>query len=141
MIKSPKPLHPGQVLDEVYMKEMNLNQSQLAAKCHCSPRKINEIVNGKRAISPEFAIVLEKIPASLAKKITSALSVPTIGIGAGKFCDGQILVTPDMLALNVDFHPRFVRHYSNLADEINKAVKNYISDVKKGNFPSKNESY
>lgn len=61
MIKNSKPLHPGQVLDEVYMKEMALNQSQLAAKCKCSPRKINEIVNGKRAISPEFAIVLEKV--------------------------------------------------------------------------------
>lgn len=61
MIKNPKPLHPGQVLDEVYMKEMNLNQSQLAAKCKCSPRKINEIVNGKRSISAEFALVLEKV--------------------------------------------------------------------------------
>jgi 3-methyl-2-oxobutanoate hydroxymethyltransferase len=88
-----------------------------------------------------FAIVLEKIPAELAKKITAALTIPTIGIGAGKYCDGQILVTPDMLALNVDFHPRFVRHYVKLAEEINKAVKNYIDDVKKGNFPSKDESY
>ena len=61
MIKNPKPLHPGQVLDEVYMTEMKLNQTALAAKCKCSPRKINEIVNGKRSISPEFAIVLEKV--------------------------------------------------------------------------------
>lgn len=61
MIKNPKPMHPGQVLNEIYMKEMDLNQSQLAAKCACSPRKINEIVNGKRAISPDFAIVLEKV--------------------------------------------------------------------------------
>lgn len=61
MIKNPKPLHPGQVLDEVYMKEMKLNQTALAAKCKCTPRKINEIVNGKRGISPEFAIVLEKV--------------------------------------------------------------------------------
>ncbi len=61
MIKNPKPMHPGIVLSEVYMNEMNLNQSQLAEKCSCSPRKINEIVNGKRAISPEFAIVLEKV--------------------------------------------------------------------------------
>ena len=85
--------------------------------------------------------MLEKIPATLAKKITTALTIPTIGIGAGKFCDGQILVTPDMLALNVDFHPRFVRHYSKLAEEINKAVRNYISDIKKGSFPSAKESY
>ena len=61
MIKNPKPMHPGTVLSEVYMKEMDLNQSQLAEKCGCSPRKINEIVNGKRAVSPEFAIVLEKV--------------------------------------------------------------------------------
>jgi 3-methyl-2-oxobutanoate hydroxymethyltransferase len=88
-----------------------------------------------------FSLVLEKIPASLAKKITKAVSVPTIGIGAGAHCDGQILVTPDMLALNVDFHPRFVRHYSNLAEEISKAVKNYINDVKHDRFPSEEESY
>jgi len=60
MIRNTKPLHPGQVLEEVYMNEMGLNQSQLAEECKCSPRKINEIVNGKRAISPEFALVLEK---------------------------------------------------------------------------------
>ena len=61
MIKNPKPLHPGQVLEETFMRELNLNQTQLAEKCKCSPRKINEIVNGKRAISPEFALVLEKV--------------------------------------------------------------------------------
>ncbi|OYZ22269.1 MAG: addiction module antidote protein, HigA family [Bdellovibrio sp. 28-41-41] len=61
MIKNPKPMHPGVVLNEIYMKEMELNQSQLAEKCGCSPRKINEIVNGKRAISPEFAIILEGV--------------------------------------------------------------------------------
>ena len=61
MIKNPKPMHPGQVLSEIYMAEMSLNQSQLAAKCKCSPRKINEIVNGKRSISPDFALVLEKV--------------------------------------------------------------------------------
>ena len=60
MIKNPKPLHPGTVLEEVYMNEMGLNQTQLADLCGCSPRKINEIVNGKRAISPEFALVLEE---------------------------------------------------------------------------------
>ena len=60
MIKNPLPLHPGQVLSEVYMIEMGLNQSTLAALCECSPRKINEIVNGKRGISPAFAIVLEE---------------------------------------------------------------------------------
>ncbi len=61
MIKNPKPMHPGTVLDEVYMKEMNLNQTQLSEKCGCSHRKINEIINGKRGVSPEFALVLEKV--------------------------------------------------------------------------------
>lgn len=88
-----------------------------------------------------FAIVLEKIPAKLAKEVTASVSVPTIGIGAGAGCDGQILVTPDMLGLNTDFHPRFVRYYTTLADQINKAIKAYINDVKKGKFPTKDESY
>ena len=61
MIKNPKPMHPGKVLSEVYMTEMGLNQTALAKKCGCSPRKINEIVNGKRGISPSFAITLEKV--------------------------------------------------------------------------------
>jgi addiction module HigA family antidote len=61
MIKNPSPLHPGQVLSEIYMAEMNLNQSELAQRCNCAPRKINEIVNGKRSISAEFAIVLEAV--------------------------------------------------------------------------------
>ena len=88
-----------------------------------------------------FSIVLEKIPADLAQKITESLSIPTIGIGAGVHCDGQILVTPDMLGLNVDFHPRFVRHYAKLAEEMVGAVKNYVKDVKEKGFPSENESY
>lgn len=88
-----------------------------------------------------FAIVLEKIPSALAKKITKSVKIPTIGIGAGIHCDGQILVTPDMLALNVDFNPRFVRRYAKLAEQISKAVKNYISDIKSGDFPSEDESY
>ena len=106
-------------------------------------KEADEIFEDAKALEKAgaFAIVLEKIPAVLTKKITSSLKIPTIGIGAGKFCDGQILVTPDMLALNVDFHPRFVRHYSNLAEEIDKAVRNYISDIKKGSFPSAKESY
>lgn len=61
MIKNPKPMHPGIVLNEIYMQELGFNQSQLAEKCGCSPRKINEIVNGKRAISPDFALVLENV--------------------------------------------------------------------------------
>jgi 3-methyl-2-oxobutanoate hydroxymethyltransferase len=88
-----------------------------------------------------FCIVLEKIPASLAKKITENLKIPTIGIGGGVFCDGQVLVTPDMLGLNKEFQPRFVRHYANLADEITEAVKKYVGDVKNAAFPNESESY
>jgi 3-methyl-2-oxobutanoate hydroxymethyltransferase len=106
-------------------------------------KEADEILEDARVLEKAgaFAIVLEKIPASLAKKITHSLAIPTIGIGAGKYCDGQILVTPDMLALNVDFHPRFVRHYSNIAGEIERAVNSYIKDVKRGDFPSRDESY
>jgi len=102
-----------------------------------------EILEDARSIEEAgaFSIVLEKIPAQLAKRVTESVKIPTIGIGAGPWCDGQILVTPDMLGLNVDFHPRFVRHYASLAEEIEKAVKNYIEDVRKQSFPSKDESY
>lgn len=88
-----------------------------------------------------FAVVLEKIPAELAKEITGNLDIPTIGIGAGVNCDGQILVTPDMLGLNLDFHPRFVRAYADLAGNMESAVKNYIKDIKALKFPSEKESY
>lgn len=88
-----------------------------------------------------FAIVIEKIPATLAKKITESLHIPTIGIGAGMHCDGQVLVSPDMLGLNLDFHPRFVRHYAQLANEVSAAVKKYIKDVRNEKFPSEKESY
>jgi 3-methyl-2-oxobutanoate hydroxymethyltransferase len=88
-----------------------------------------------------FAIVLEKIPASLGKEITEMLSIPTIGIGAGAECDGQILVYTDMLGLTIDFNPRFVRRYSNLQETINSSIGDYISDVKASSFPSDEESY
>ncbi len=88
-----------------------------------------------------FAIVLEKIPAELAEKITNSLEIPTIGIGAGQYCDGQILVYTDMLGLTVDFNPRFVRRYAELGETITNSVNNYINDIKNLNFPSENESY
>ena len=88
-----------------------------------------------------FSIVLEKIPASLAQQITKSLTIPTIGIGAGVHCDGQILVTPDLLGLNMDFNPRFVRRYAQLAEGITTAVKNYIDDVRQAKFPAAEESY
>ena len=88
-----------------------------------------------------FAIVLEKIPAELATEVTKMLKVATIGIGAGNGCDGQVLVLHDMLGLNEEFHPRFVRKYLTLAKDIRVAFKKYAEDVKSGNFPNKEESY
>jgi 3-methyl-2-oxobutanoate hydroxymethyltransferase len=88
-----------------------------------------------------FALVLEKIPATLAKKITAAIDIPTIGIGAGVHCSGQILVTPDVLGLYEDFHPRFVRKYAKLADDVRKSVGAYVKDVKDLGFPGPGESY
>lgn len=88
-----------------------------------------------------FAIVLEKIPHQLAQEVTSKLSIPTIGIGAGPHCDGQILVYTDMLGLTVDFQPRFVRHYAQLNDIIHNAVQQYGDDVRSNDFPAINESY
>jgi 3-methyl-2-oxobutanoate hydroxymethyltransferase len=88
-----------------------------------------------------FSIVLEKIPSGLAKKVTESVSVPTIGIGAGSECDGQVLVLHDMLGLNKDFSPRFLRRYADLHTSMSDAVKHYIQDVKSGEFPNENEQY
>jgi 3-methyl-2-oxobutanoate hydroxymethyltransferase len=85
--------------------------------------------------SGAFAIVLEKIPAALAAKITKKIKIPTIGIGAGMHCDGQVLVVSDMLGLNEDFHPRFVRRYAILAETIRQSVSAYVKDVKEEKFP------
>lgn len=88
-----------------------------------------------------FSVVLEKVPAKLAKKITNSISIPTIGIGAGPDCDGQILVVYDMIGMFEDFQPKFVRKYANVSKIIKNAFKNYIKDVKQRNFPSKEESF
>ena len=88
-----------------------------------------------------FSMVLEKIPSALAKEITQSISIPTIGIGAGPHCDGQILVTHDMLGLFEAFKPKFVKRYAELAQTIRDAVKNYTKEVKEGKYPSAKESY
>ncbi|MBW8686704.1 3-methyl-2-oxobutanoate hydroxymethyltransferase [Chitinophaga rhizophila] len=88
-----------------------------------------------------FALVLEKIPAMLAKQVAESLTIPVIGIGAGKYVDGQVLVMHDMLGINKDFKPRFLRRYLNLYDEIYKASQQYIHDVKAKDFPNDNEQY
>jgi 3-methyl-2-oxobutanoate hydroxymethyltransferase len=88
-----------------------------------------------------FGIVLEKIPAALGAKVTEELKIPIIGIGAGKYVDGQVLVLHDMLGITQEFSPRFLRRYHNLYDEIKGAVNNYIQDVKAVNFPNEKEQY
>lgn len=88
-----------------------------------------------------YAIVLEKIPAALAKEVSESLSIPTIGIGAGGNCDGQVLVMHDMLGINTEFKPRFLRQYLNIAEQVNTAVQQYIKDVKSSDFPNEKEQY
>ena len=88
-----------------------------------------------------FAVVLEKIPAALATRVTKMLHVPTIGIGAGAGTDGQVLVAHDMLGLNMSFKPKFLRIYNNLGEQIIDSVGNYINDVKNSDFPNENEQY
>jgi len=88
-----------------------------------------------------FAIVLEKIPAELGKKVASTLKIPIIGIGAGKYVDGQVLVTHDMLGMTTEFSPRFLRRYANLHQIMTNAFQNYIKDVKSGDFPNEKEQY
>jgi 3-methyl-2-oxobutanoate hydroxymethyltransferase len=88
-----------------------------------------------------FAMVLEKIPSSLAAKVMASVSAATIGIGAGSHCDGQVLVTNDMLGMNEQFHPRFIRTYASVAQSMRTAFRDYIRDIKAKKFPSKDESY
>lgn len=88
-----------------------------------------------------FSVVLEKIPAQLAMEVTKTVKIPTIGIGAGPNCDGQVLVINDMIGLTKGFKPRFLRQYLNLFEEINGAVQSYVKDVKAGDFPNEKEQY
>ena len=88
-----------------------------------------------------FAIVLELVPAPLAAAITKSLTIPTIGIGAGKDCDGQVLVLPDLLGLNDRFSAKFVKRYANLADEVKKAVQGFAAEVREGKYPDPEHSF
>ncbi len=88
-----------------------------------------------------FAMVIEKIPAKLAEEVSQMVKIPVIGIGAGGGVDGQVLVLHDMLGINQEFSPRFLRRYHNLASEIDGAVKNYIADVRSRDFPNEKEQY
>jgi 3-methyl-2-oxobutanoate hydroxymethyltransferase len=108
-----------------------------------TPAEARQLLKDAKALEEAgaFGIVLEKIPAAVAKKISKSLTIPTIGIGAGPYCNGQILVVADMLGLYEDFHPRFVRQYANLAEVIRKSVRDYVKDVKDEKFPTEKESY
>lgn len=88
-----------------------------------------------------FGVVLEKIPAKLSKEVSETISMPTIGIGGGPHCDGQVLVLHDVLGLTKEFNPRFLRRYLNLYEEIKGATERYIEDVKSGDFPNESEQY
>ena len=88
-----------------------------------------------------FAIVLEKIPAALAKRVADSVSIPIIGIGAGGDVDGQVLVVHDMLGINNEFSPRFLRKYNNLHEQMSNAFRAYIKDVQSGDFPNESEQY
>lgn len=88
-----------------------------------------------------FSLVLEKIPAGLAKEVSESIAIPTIGIGAGGGTDGQVLVVHDMLGINQEFHPRFLRRYHSLYEEMKGAVQNYVADVRSKDFPNEREQY
>lgn len=108
-----------------------------------SDEEAEQIFGDARALQEAgiFALVLEKVPARLADRITRSLSIPTIGIGAGPACDGQILVTHDMLGIFTKFRPRFVRRYAEIGATMEDAFRRYLEDVRDGSFPSDRESY
>lgn len=103
----------------------------------------NKLINDAKLLEEAgcFAIVLEKIPSALAKKVAETVKIPIIGIGAGPHVDGQVLVSHDMLGINKEFSPKFLRRYLNLYDEIKGAVEQYIKDVKDIDFPNEKEQY
>ncbi|GMO67776.1 MAG: 3-methyl-2-oxobutanoate hydroxymethyltransferase [Endomicrobiia bacterium] len=105
--------------------------------------KYNKLISDAKAIEEAgvFAVVLEAIPEQLAKEVTHCLKIPTIGIGAGRYCDGQVLVIDDMLGMFDDFTPKFVKRYADLSNIIKTAVKNYIDEVREGKFPQEGNVY
>jgi 3-methyl-2-oxobutanoate hydroxymethyltransferase len=107
------------------------------------PEEADEVRRDARALEDAgvFAIVIEKVPAALAREVASSVKVPVIGIGAGAGCDGQILVTHDMLGIYTRFHPRFVRRYAEIGREMRGAFEHFVRDVKQREFPSAEESY
>ena len=112
----------------------------------CDDGVLGEVVIARRTVivhdtREDFALVLEKIPSQLAKKVAQQLSIPVIGIGAGADVDGQVLVIHDLIGLTNEFNPRFLRRYMNLYEDMKKAIEKYVSDVKSVDFPNQNEQY
>jgi 3-methyl-2-oxobutanoate hydroxymethyltransferase len=103
----------------------------------------DKLISDAKAIenAGAFAITLEAIPEHLAKEVTEILNIPTIGIGAGRYCDGQVLVVDDMIGMIDDFTPKFVKKYANVSQIIKTAVKEYIEEVKEGKFPKEENTY
>lgn len=128
------------VLGHTGLKPQQVEKCKLTGK---TPEEAEKVRAEAKAIEAAgaFAVVLECVPRELGKQITAELSIPTIGIGAGPDCDGQILVFHDMVGLYDDFNPKFVRRYANLRKEIRKATDDFMTDVKEGDFPSEAESY
>lgn len=106
-------------------------------------REAEKLLNDARLLAEAgcFGVTLEKVPAALAEKVTAEIAVPTIGIGAGGHCDGQVLVVADMLGMTQGFRPRFLRRYADLNTIMTDAVGQYVTDVKSGDFPNEAESY
>jgi 3-methyl-2-oxobutanoate hydroxymethyltransferase len=107
------------------------------------PRAAERMLEDARAVEAAgaCAIVLELVPAPLSGRISAALTIPTIGIGAGAGCDGQVLVTPDMLGLNERFSPKFLKRYANMAEEVRQAARDFANDVRDGKYPDKEHSF
>jgi 3-methyl-2-oxobutanoate hydroxymethyltransferase len=107
------------------------------------PRAAERMLEDARAVEAAgaCAVVLELVPAALSGRISAALTIPTIGIGAGVGCDGQVLVTPDMLGLNEGFSPKFLKKYAHMAEEVRQAARDFAADVRGGTYPDKEHSF
>ncbi|MEO8293879.1 MAG: 3-methyl-2-oxobutanoate hydroxymethyltransferase [Gemmatimonadota bacterium] len=107
------------------------------------PKAAERMLEDTRALETAgaCAIVLELVPAPLSARISAALTVPTIGIGAGAGCDGQVLVTPDMLGLNDTFSPKFLKHYARMAEDVRQAARSFAADVRNGTYPGNEHSF
>jgi 3-methyl-2-oxobutanoate hydroxymethyltransferase len=108
-----------------------------------TPEDAQRILDAARSLEDAgvFALILEKIPKDLARRVTESLSIPTIGIGAGPDCDGQVLIQQDMLGIFEKFRPRFVKHYAEIGQTMRDAFKQYIEEVRDGTFPADEHSY